>query len=65
VVLLRVVAGLAVTQVAGIAGKRPGAVRVRLHRACAAWPTNPMAVKRKKLWQILALPLPDFLRVTR
>jgi RNA polymerase sigma-70 factor (ECF subfamily) len=33
VVLLRVVAGLSVTEVAAVIGKRPGAVRVMQHRA--------------------------------
>jgi len=40
VVLLRVVAGLGVEQVARLPGKRPGAVRVLAHRVYAGWPSG-------------------------
>jgi RNA polymerase sigma-70 factor (ECF subfamily) len=36
VLLLRVVAGLGTDEVARVVGKRPGNVRVLLHRACSA-----------------------------
>jgi RNA polymerase sigma-70 factor (ECF subfamily) len=46
VVLLRVLAGLDVDQVAKVLGKRPGTVRVLQHKCCATWPAAIFRWKR-------------------